>query len=249
MRIPAELRTNDTILRTSGSGETKFLSRPQLRSKGASELRKPDADGPWAVFTAAAEGRTQLAVCGENQQRLAQTPTERTCVAPVCRQSNVCPPTLVARARVAEGESGGRMPDREVPLASKNDDSAEVDKSTANESKQRRKVLDDIRITLASRQVFRSIYTLNWYTLNRRELRLARTFNFLTRERREERPDLWGFSVSPFFLFGDAKAERGLYAGIQWKNGIMSTFLQRRIVASCPYVFAEEQVRCSCLNG
>ena len=114
---------------------------------------------------------------------------------------------------MAEGESGGRRPDREVPLASKNDDSAEIDKSTANQSRQRRKVVDEIRITLASRQVFRSIYTLNW-----RELRLARTFNFLTRERREERPDLCGFSVSPFFLCGDAKAERGLCAGIQWKK-------------------------------
>jgi hypothetical protein len=39
--------------------------------------------------------------------------------------------------------------------------SAEVDKSTANKSNQRRKVLDDIRITLAVWLAFRPIYVLN----------------------------------------------------------------------------------------
>jgi hypothetical protein len=46
-------------------------------------------------------------------------------------------------------------------VAAENDDSAEVDKNAANESNQRRKVVDDIRITLAARPAFRPIYVLN----------------------------------------------------------------------------------------
>jgi hypothetical protein len=42
-----------------------------------------------------------------------------------------------------------------------NDDSAEVDKIAANDDNQRRKVVDDIRITLAARPAFRPIYVLN----------------------------------------------------------------------------------------
>ena len=64
-------------------------------------------------------------------------------------------------------------------VAAENDDSAEVDKNAANESNQRRKVLDDIRITLAARRAFRPIDMLNL-----RELRLIRTCNLLTRDRR-----------------------------------------------------------------
>jgi hypothetical protein len=48
-----------------------------------------------------------------------------------------------------------------VALAAENDDSAEVDKNASNDGNQRRKVLADIRITLAARPGFRPIYMLN----------------------------------------------------------------------------------------
>jgi hypothetical protein len=48
-----------------------------------------------------------------------------------------------------------------VAPAAENDDSTEVDKSTENESNQRREIADDIRITLAARRGFWPIYMLN----------------------------------------------------------------------------------------
>jgi hypothetical protein len=46
-------------------------------------------------------------------------------------------------------------------VAAENDDSAAVDKNAANDGNQRRKVFDDIRITLAAGRAFRPIYMLN----------------------------------------------------------------------------------------